>query len=68
MPNVNSRAGRLMAAGFPPILTSPLLSRADQDLFGVPSDFWVGLFLGAGVVLILTGLAVAIRSYHANPR
>ena len=59
--------GNLMGIGFPAFLTSMLLFRADQNLFGMPSDFLAGLLLIVGVVSFRTGLAVAARSRRHDP-
>ena len=68
MANTNARAGRLIVAGLPALLTSYLLFRADQDPFGVPSDFLAGFLLVTGVAFFIVGLAVTVRSYHNNPQ
>ena len=64
----NARAGRLMAAGLPAFLTGHLLFRADQDLFGAPSDFLAGFLLVTGVAVFIVGLSVSVRSRHNDPR
>lgn len=68
MSNIDIRAKQLVAAGLPAILTSHLLFRADQDLFGASSNFWGGFVLVVGVASCLAGLARVLRSRGGDPR
>lgn len=51
-------AGRLMMAGVPALLTSYLLFRADQPIFGLPSDFLGGFIAVVGAACLVTGVAL----------
>jgi hypothetical protein len=66
MSDTCARPRAVMAVGFPSILTSWLLAQANQDLFGLSSDFLAGFFLAVGIAVFASGLAAAIRSRRAD--
>lgn len=62
MPDISARAGPFMAAVILCLLTSRLLAGANQDLFGVPSDFLAGFILALGIVVFAARLALTMPS------
>jgi F0F1-type ATP synthase assembly protein I len=61
MPEANPRAARLIAVASLALLASYLLFRADQPIFGLPSDFLGGLIAVIGVAYFATGVALFFK-------
>lgn len=51
-----------MAVGALSLLTGLLLARADQSLFGLPSELLAALSGAVGLTVLIRGLAEALRS------
>ena len=66
MPNTRARAGPLMGAGVLSFLASRFLARADQVVFGLPSDFLGGFVLAIGLGAFTTGLALAVTARRSG--
>jgi len=61
-----SQSASLTAGGVLLIAAGLLMGKADQQVFGLSSDFLAGFLMGAGIALAIAGVAALVGGLSAG--